>query len=168
MLDEKMQVVLHYVESLSLKDRELFYACSCATLITDMVNAQEEKGLENVRHDLAVLTDCAERMQYELEMNKEREAIAQKLHALHCSILSDGINDNVVNALAELTEAARNYVGSLITEDEEISADEDAYRNIKNLIQQETAKFEQSYNDAVVLNIPELPDFSDTLEPVSA
>ena len=151
MLDNKMMEILTYWDGISLGDRETFLSSSCIELVKSMVEAKDEKGLEVLRKNLITLADFTDTMQFELEMQLRRTKITQKIKSLYSYIQKNGLNNNAVSSLEELTEDVRGYVLTQQTEEDDEKAEEDAYSNIKALITQNADNGEDCVSVAEVL-----------------
>ncbi|MBQ7220691.1 MAG: hypothetical protein IJS28_06915 [Synergistaceae bacterium] len=122
-------------EKATIFERESFITRSCAELIVDMCDAGEAKGLEVIRANLASLTEFAELMQDELEVRAKKNSITADFSAICADIESKGFNADIAERLAALSEDVREYAEIQPTAEEEEQADDDAYENIKALIE---------------------------------
>ena len=74
-------------------------------------------------------------MQDELEVRAKKNSITADFSAICADIESKGFNADIAERLAALSEDVREYAEIQPTAEEEEQADDDAYENIKALIE---------------------------------
>ena len=164
---------LENLQALSLCDRERILVRGCIELIYALFTARDEKGLDTLLNNLLALKDFAETKLFDTERAVKLDAINASLASINKDIECNGINKDIAERLSMLSESVQNYVMEDESEEECDQAEEDAYYNIKALMEQEIEKFEANSDNSVSIaevlpDMKELPDFSDTLEAVNA
>ena len=139
-MNNNINNILDAFARLSLFERERFITRACAELINSMCEAREAKGLETIHKNLVVLTDFADAMQCELEIEVMRENIRTSFDALRSDFENDDFDDSLAEKLDALSDNIRQYNSIKISTEECDAAEEDAYDNIKALMDAEAAK----------------------------
>ena len=122
-------------EEATLFERESFITHSCAELIIEMCDVREAKGLEVIHNNLTALVDFVEEMQYELEVRSKKDKLDADFAELCSDIQSNGFDGNIAERLAAFSEAVKEYAEANITAEDCEQTDEDAYENVKALIE---------------------------------
>ena len=122
-------------EEASIFERESFITRSCAELIVEMCDVREAKGLEVIHNNLTALVDFVEEMQYELEVRSKKDRLDADFAELCSDIQSNGFDGNIAERLAAFSEAVKEYAEANITAEDCEQTDEDAYENVKALIE---------------------------------
>ena len=122
-------------EEASIFERESFITRSCAELIVEMCDVREAKGLEVIHNNLTALVDFVEEMQYELEVRSKKDRLDADFAELCSDIKSNGFDGNIAERLAAFSEAVKEYAEANITAEDCEQTDDDAYENIKALIE---------------------------------
>ena len=123
-------------EEASIFERESFITPhSCAELIIEMCDVREAKGLEVIHNNLTALVDFVEEMQYELEVRSKKDKLDADFAELCSDIQSNGFDGNIAERLAAFSEAVTEYAEANITAEDCEQTDEDAYENVKALIE---------------------------------
>ena len=122
-------------EEASIFERESFITRSCAELIVEMCEVREAKGLEVIHNNLTALVDFVEEMQYELEVRSKKDKLDADFAELCSDIQSNGFDGNIAERLAAFSEAVKEYAEANITAEDCEQTDDDAYENVKALIE---------------------------------